>query len=240
MRFFVVFFGLMLTALASHAATNSSNQVSATIQELVPASQLASLAKTYPIDQPIHWKLFEPRQSQAPGLLVFVSARDLGDPPPEWIHLLEEHNLIWIAACDFGNAKPTAQRALAALMGLAYVQRGFNIDHHRVYVAGMSGGGRVASKVITKFPRLFTGAIYIVGADFWEASEAPPVPEITRNRYVFITGSNDFNRREMTSVFHKYLAAGAEHSTLMDLPHFGHQLPSADQLRDALVYLDEK
>src|SRR4051812_11429768 len=206
MRLFVVFLCFMLTAISTHAATDNSNEVAATIQDLVPASQLASLAKTYPIDQLIRWKLFAPRQSQVPGVLVFVSARDLGDPPPEWIPLLENQNLIWIAARDFGNGKPTAQRALAALMGLAYVQRGYKVDHQRLYVAGMSGGGRVASKVITKFPRLFTGAIYIVGADFWEASEAPLTPEITRNRYVFITGANDFNRREMMAVFHKYLA----------------------------------
>jgi len=239
MRFPVHLLSLVICGLQS-AVAGTSTEGSATIQQLVPASQLPSLAKTYPVDQPLRWKIYAPNQSQPPGALVFVSARDEGDLPSEWIQPLEERNLIWIAACEFGNRRPTAQRVLAALMGLAYAQREFKLDPKRIYVAGISGGGRVASKVITKFPRLFTGAIYIVGADPWEKSEASLIPEIARNRYVFITGSNDFNRREITSVFHSYLAAGAAHSYLLDLPHFGHQLPSADQLRDALNYLDTR
>jgi predicted esterase len=242
MRSSLPFLALLLLLIQTPASaanpTPSIIEAAETIEALVPASQLASFAKTYPVDRPIRWKLHVPTESPSPGVLVFVSAQDSGDPPSDWIEVLEESNLIWIAACDFGNRKPTAQRMLAGLMGLAYVQLNYKLDPERVYVAGISGGGRVASKVATKFPRLFNGAIYIVGADFWESADANAIADISRNRYVFITGSSDFNRREMKGVFRSYLSAGATHSQLLDLSHFGHQLPSGDQLRDALAYLD--
>jgi len=238
MRFLLFLIVSVLIATASLAASSSSIEVSAAIQDLVPTVQAASLAKTYPVDKPIRWKLRAPSGTQTPGVFVFISAREFGDPPSEWIPLLDERNLLWISACDFGNLKPTAQRVLAALMGLAYAQREYPIDQHRVYVAGMSGGGRVASKVITKFPRLFNGAIFMGGADAWEESETSLVPEIVKNRYVFITGSNDFNRREIRTVLEQYQSAGVSQSYLIDLPHFGHRLPGANALRNALIYLD--
>jgi hypothetical protein len=52
------------------------------------------------------------------------------------------------------------------------------------------------------------------GADFWTEAEEPLRPRITANRYVFITGTRDFNHRDMRRVFSKYQAAGVTQALL--------------------------
>jgi predicted esterase len=124
------------------------------------------------------------------------------------------------------------------LMGLALVQQNYAVDPARIYISGMSGGGRVASMTITLFPHLFTGALYIVGADFWTTTDPALLALITDKRYVFLTGAKDFNRNEMRQIYQRYLDAGASRSLLMDLPRFGHEYPSAGVLKTAFEFLD--
>jgi hypothetical protein len=102
----------------------------------------------------------------------------------------------------------------------------------------MSGGGRVASQLASHFPRLVTGAVFIVGADFWNKDQHPLQPLIVANRYVFVTGNRDFNHREMRRVFTLYQDAGASRSLLLDLPGLGHEFPDGAQLERALEFLD--
>jgi poly(3-hydroxybutyrate) depolymerase len=170
-------------------------------------------------------------------VVVFVSPNASAAPQADWIEVLERNNLIWVAAQDFGNTELTAKRIVATIMGLTMVRQNFQIDNTRIYVAGMSGGGRVAGKVATMFPQLFTGAMYFAGVDFWTAAEKPLLERIAKNRYVFLTGEDDFNRRETRRVYKKYLRAGVSQVLLMDLPSFGHQYPNGEQFNQAVMFL---
>ncbi len=172
------------------------------------------------------------------GVVVFVKPDSSASPPRGWIEVLDERKLIWVSARHFGNSAPVRQRILAGIMGLTYVQQHYPVDASRVYIAGMSGGGRVASIAITEFPQLFTGALYIVGVNFWDAQAQARLDQIRRKRYVFLTGNRDFNRDETRAVFERYREEGVADSLLMDLPHFGHQYPNATQLESALRFLD--
>jgi predicted esterase len=212
----------------------------ASLAELFPADAAKALSEILPADQRVRWKLHVPDQTGASGLLIFVMPDGSAEPQRGWVEILDRRNLIWIAAEDFGNVKPTAQRILVALMALNLAQRNYSIDSKRVYIAGMSGGGRVASKAITQFPQLFTGAIYIVGVDFWTPVEQPQLQHIAANRYVFVTGDGDFNRRETRRIYKKYIKAGIEQALLIDLRHFGHEYPNAEQLERALAFLDTR
>jgi predicted esterase len=209
-----------------------------TLASIFPAEQTKALASTLAIDYRVTWKVYVPENHENSGVLVYVSPTSSSAPSPDWLQVFEDKNLIWVAAEDFGNTKPSAERILTALMGLAKVQQVFRTDSSRIYIAGMSGGGRIASKAATQFPQMFTGAIYIVGVDFWEDTKKSPVDFISRNRYVFLTGNRDFNRREIRNVFKKYQKAGVKHALLMDLNGYGHQTPNAEQLAAALEFLD--
>lgn len=208
----------------------------ATLRSLYPAEQVASLSDILPPDRQIRFRLFVPSGSERNGVLVFVYPNDSAEPQPGWTRVLQEHRLIWVAAERFGNSVPTAQRVLAALLALAHVQRTYGVDSQRIYIAGMSGGGRVASRTITQFPTMFRGAIYIVGAD--PLADAAQRELIAANRYVFLTGRKDFNRREMRSIHRRYGKAGVKGTLWLEFPAFGHEYPSPEQLERAIQFLD--
>jgi predicted esterase len=211
-----------------------------TLTALFPADKAKSLAGTLPPDKLLHYRVRIPPGESPWGVLVFVNSGESGEMPSTWAAQLDAQNLIWIAADDFGNAHPSSQRILAAITALNLIQSTETVDAKRLYIGGISGGGRIASQVMTRFPQYFGGALFIVGADFWTAAEDPLLPRIVANRYVFITGSADFNQLSMQRMFKKYREAGVTQALLMDLRHFGHQYPNAGQLETAIDFLDAR
>jgi predicted esterase len=227
-------------AMGAHAAAQGTVERTTTIAALFPAEELPGLAQTLAVDRALSFRVRIPQNAALSGVLIFVKPTNSGDLPPEWAPVLDARNLIWIAANDFGNEEPRAQRVLVAVAALKLIESTTAVDTNRVYIAGMSGGGRIASTIITRFPQRFTGALYIVGADPWPSAEKSLLPRIAANRYVFVTGSRDFNRGEMRRVYSKYLKAGVTQSLLMDLPGFAHEYPNAEQLAQALDFLDAR
>jgi predicted esterase len=233
---------LAIAALALSATASAQDTVerTTTIAALFSPDELPGLAKTLAVDRALKFRVRIPQNAALSGVLVFVQPTNTGELPRDWAPVLDRRNLIWIAANDFGNEQPRAQRVLVAIAAAKFIEKTTAIDTHRIYIGGMSGGGRVASSIITRFPRRFTGALYIVGADFWTQSEEPLLPRIAANRYVFITGSRDFNRGDMRRVYSKYQTAGVTQSLLMDLPGFAHEYPNAEQFAQAIDFLDAR
>jgi hypothetical protein len=226
---------LLLTGSFACAATHEE---SATLADLFPPQQTAPLANILPVDQAVKWRVSRPANSEPCGVVVFVSPTDSGEPQAGWLEVLERENLAWVAAEGFGNRELSARRVLVAIMGLALTRKLGPVDDTRIYIAGMSGGGRVASQVITEFPRLFTGALYIVGADYWKRAAPESLEVIRQRRYVFLTGERDFNREEMLSVARRYRRAGVKGILVLDLPRYAHEYPTPERLGAAIDYLD--
>jgi len=231
---------LLVLGGACHAQDSATALRTTTLAALFPAEEAKALNATLASDAPLRYRVRIPPGDGPNGVLVFVKPIDSGEIPEGWAAELDRQHVIWIAADDFGNEHPRAQRVLAALAGLKLIQGSKAVDAKRIYVGGMSGGGRIASTLATRFPGHFSGALYIVGADFWTSSEEPLKPRIAANRYVFITGNRDFNQREMRRVFAKYQAAGVSQVSLMDLPGFGHEYPNAEKLAEAIDFLDAR
>ena len=230
---------LLALCLAGMACAQESPTVAhtATVAELFPASEVAGLAKTLPADQEVRFRARAASGDSPSGVLVFISPHDSGELPKGWDAVLDAQDLQWIAADGFGNDRPTAERMLVAVMALKLAVRLQPSDKQRRYVAGMSGGGRVASRTIANFPQLFSGAIFMVGADYSMPVDAELLGVFTPRPMVFITGSRDFNHREMKSVHARYRKWGAR-LLLIDQPGFGHQLATPEQLSTAIDFLD--
>lgn len=226
----------VLSMVAVARAETLTAERDASINQLFDANQAHELSRTLPADRVVKFRVRLPDTKERCGVVVFVKPTAAGTPPADWLEPLDRHHLAWISADDYGNDKPTAQRVLVAMMALKVAQQSINLDSDRAYIAGMSGGGRVASRIITQFPTRFAGAIFIVGADFW-LPEEPGLALAQTRGYVFITGSQDFNRREMHHVFERYRQAGMRRAWLMDLPDMGHEYPRAGVLERALDYL---
>jgi predicted esterase len=124
-----------------------------------------------------------------------------------------------------------------ALMALKVLEPHLLVDSTRISVSGFSGGGRVASMLASQYPEVFTGAVYICGVNFWQEELDPRVEQLVKNRFVFLTGSRDFNRDETQNVYRQYLQAGARHSKLMIIPGMGHERPDEANMAEALEFI---
>jgi hypothetical protein len=76
--------------------------------------------------------------------------------------------------------------------------------------------------------------------DFWNEDVIRDMDRVLNNRYVFVTGSRDFNLNETRMVYNKYLKAGAKNSLLEVESGMSHELPSAKTLATALDFLDRR
>jgi pimeloyl-ACP methyl ester carboxylesterase len=234
--------GLWLALLAvtfAHAEELTTSESNSTLNALFSPEEASKLSKTLPADQAVKFRVWWSNDPN-PGVMVFVSPTDSGKPPRGWLELLRQRRLSWVAADGFGNREPSAQRVLVALMGLSLAQRAGALDRKRVYIGGMSGGGRIASMTATRFPQMFSGALYIVGANFSMPDDAKLRQLAAANRYVFITGNADFNHLDMRSVYSRYRKAGFDASLFMDIWGYAHEYPNVEQLGQAIAFLDER
>ena len=168
------------------------------------------------------------------GLFVWVDAGEAPRIHEDWEKVLAEHKLLAIAAYHSGNRRHAVSRMQLAVDAAFNMRRRFNITPRRVYISGVSGGGRVASMVGIAYADVFSGTFPIVGANFYKPIPAPggghyppafaPVGTILarakeRNRFVFLTGSKDFNRKNTKDVYRRgFEAEGFRHVLYLEVP----------------------
>lgn len=197
--------------------------------------------------------------SQRSGLIVFIYASDEDCAVPSgWASVLDRRGLVFISPLRAGNAQPlNRRRGLAVLGAMAALKQG-KIDPQRVYVAGFSGGARVAGQVAIMQPGLFRGTIQNCGADF--DRPMPPIadrpadrpagdygvePELGRGMerarrnvmLTLITGARDFRHGDLLDIAAAYDKAGFQ-IKLIDVPGMGHGICAATTLNEALDYID--
>jgi poly(3-hydroxybutyrate) depolymerase len=220
-------------------AAAGTTQTTLTISDLFSPEQAKAFAPTMRTDRKVTFRLRVPPGDSAHGVLVFVHPGNSALPMPGWADVLDRRNLAYIAAEGYGNDKPGSQRALVALLGLTHLSRTRQIDATRRYIGGMSGGGKMASQVLARFPDFFDGALCIVGAEYVRP-RGGFAAAMAGKRVVFVTGDKDFNHFDVLAVHKRFVAAGITGAHLVDIAGFGHQYPDARQLDDALALLDAR
>jgi predicted esterase len=193
------------------------------------------------VDEPITWKVYVPEgysvESPA-GIVVYVSPSQSGTPPRGWSSVMDEHNLIWISADKSGNRVLVPRRVLKAILALRAIQQEYMLDETRIYVAGFSGGGKVASMIATDYADTFAGGFFICGVEFWDVDEPPYLEAIKSNRYVFLTGEHDQALEPTKRVYRNYRDAGVPHIQLVVVRDMGHAIPPRREISRAIEFLD--
>ena len=151
---------------------------------------------------------------------------------------MENTNLIYIGANESGNQIDVPNRVAYAVLAPRVIINSYEVDLERIYVSGFSGGSRVASMVANEYNRVIKGAIYNSGANFWGESALPRYQEMLNHRYVFITGTEDFNLEDTREVYQAYQDTGIKNNKLMVIPGMAHKRPTAADLEAAIRYLD--
>ena len=146
-----------------------------TLAELVGADSARNAGKIIVPDEAITWDIYVPEnyQPEKPaGLMVYISPTSSGEIPRGWKSVMHERNMIWIAARNSGNRVLVSRRVVFAIVAPTLAGKYYKIDRERIYLSGLSGGGKVASMVATEHAQLFKGAIYNCGVDF--SDKHPP------------------------------------------------------------------
>jgi dienelactone hydrolase len=238
---FVVFLGLVLArgAIADTGPMTHDLQIQTTSSQLLGEQRAEQYKEILDPDEEISFQVYLPDNdsTEIPGVFVYVSPMKTGRIDSRWREVMDQQNLIYIAANRSGNKIPTIRRMVLATLAVQVLGQDHEFDTDHISISGFSGGGRVASRLATQYPEVFTGAVYICGVDFWKKDQTPKVERLIQNRFVFLTGSRDFNRAETRQIRKRYIKAGAQYSKLIEVPGMAHNHPDATYLTEAIQYL---
>lgn len=189
------------------------------------------------------------------GLLVWISPGDDPRVPRGWWDEFARQKLLFVAPCGAGNERHAIQRCRLALDAVCNACRRYAIDPRRIYVAGFSGGGRIASILGVAYGDVFAGALPMCGADyfrnvqgapgqFYPATYRPDPRVLQRSkslgRFVLLTGEKDANRDNTRWVAENgFQRDGFKHVNYLEVAGMGHAMPSAAVLKTALESLTE-
>jgi len=217
------------------------------------------LRETYKLDRvmnedPINVRLprgYDPNRPA--GLLVWISPSRDGTIPSQFRQALDELNLIAIGANNSGNHRLTNSRYQLAFDGIATASNRYHVDPDRIYVTGMSGGGRVSSMLGMCFPDVFAGTIPIVGMSIyeitnrgdgkkWQRGFYKPPSKLFRilrtHRFAPMGGPPDFNYAEMQAAM-RVLQRDRVPSRFFEYEDMAHEMPKPDRFADAMQWVDE-
>lgn len=190
----------------------------------------------------------------AAGVLVWISPMPDGRIPKIFEPVLDNLGLIAIGVDNNGNKRQLTDRLQNHLDSIESVASVYHIDRQRIYLTGMSGGGRCTGILQFAFPDLFAGSVPIVGLDtyhnaptgdpgmHWPARLGKPAGKWMRllkeRRIAGITGSADFNEPEMT-IRQGLLEKDGIDMRLDVIDGMAHTMPTAGQFLSALDWVDE-
>ncbi|NOX82515.1 MAG: hypothetical protein GXP06_05935 [Alphaproteobacteria bacterium] len=190
----------------------------------------------------IHFDVYVPNTydpSRPAGVLVFVSPTISGQIPKKWKKIFDRRNLIWVSVGKSGNKVSALRRIAEASVSPAFIAQNYKINPDRIYLSGFSGGGRISSYTASYYPELFKGTIFICGVNPWAQTPPPLFDIIKKNRFVFLSGTQDFNLRETKKVYKLYNKAGVENTKLMVVANMAHAIPDSTKYDEAIGFLDK-
>ncbi len=195
-------------------------------------------------------KGYDPRNPA--GLLVWIDPTDIGEPPTQLHAATDELNLIIVGARNAPNDRFVADRMQLGFDGVATACERFHVDESRIYLTGMSGGGRASSMLWLGFPDVFAGAVPIVGLNHYRqitvdgkdmaAGSGRPsgwqLHTLKTRRIAPMTGPIDFNYEEMR-IRSTQLENDGFDIRFFEYEDMGHTMPTAPRFYDAMAWVDE-
>ncbi len=132
------------------------------------------------------------------GVFVFVPPWQENDMPRGWETAFDTQGVIFVSATRSGNEEsPLGRREPLAILAAYNVIQRFPVDRSRVYIAGFSGGSRIALRLALGYPDLFRGAFLDAGSDPIGEPDLPLPPRAlfeqfrVSSRLIYVTGTHD-------------------------------------------------
>ena len=193
---------------AEYTSLSSNAEIIRRMLSPLAAAQIpAALARagTKLSDQPVDltretFVLYVPLRepAQGYGLVVFVPPWNQAALPSDWMPVLEQFGLIFVSAARSGNDQTVlGRRYPLAILAEQNIAKHYRLDPQHIYVAGFSGGSRVALRLALAYPDLFRGAILNASSDPIGNEKAPIPPKDLFFQFqetmhlVYVTGDRD-------------------------------------------------
>jgi hypothetical protein len=172
-------------------------------------------------------------------VVVFVSP---GNDPAGWKNFegpCKQLGFVFTGVRNAGNDTPGKKRVRIVLDVLDEVRRLLPTDPDRTYLAGISGGGRIACVIGFALPEHFGGVLPLCAAG--DLREEPWLRQrvIDRLSVACLTGQTDFNRGEVERLRTPQLKEVGVRARSWTQPGLGHAMPSSRLILEALRWLDE-
>ena len=241
LKVLIVFLLLTATAWGEDGPKTGYFRVSLTPQELLGADGAKAVSSIFAADEKLTWQLSVPKNydpGKPAGAMVFVGWAEWGGGKKAWNAVLEDRNMIWIGLIAGGDKKPINERMLRAILAKAVLQREYKIDPDRYYLFGYSGGAHIAAMLATSQPEMFKGAIYYAAALSWGKKAPPKIDALRQNRFVFMAGSLDDDKRKVVRIADSYKKAGISNTEFVTVANTDRKLPGVSYFDDAVKYLD--
>ncbi|MFO0880978.1 MAG: hypothetical protein U0840_26950 [Gemmataceae bacterium] len=192
-----------------------------------------SSAQTYDLFVP------ERKERKTPlPLLLYLSPGNEGSWK-QFEKLARSQGMLYVAPRNAGNDVPPRRRVRMVLDVLDEVLRDFPVDPDRTYIAGFSGGGRIACAIAFALPELFGGVIPLCATG--DLRQEPWLRQRVADRLsvALVTGENDFNRGEVERLRGPFLAEVGVRSRVWMVAGLGHALPGERTLMEVFRWLEE-
>ena len=172
-------------------------------------------------------------------MILFVSP---GAEPVGWKQfepVCKKLGFVYAEPRDAGNDCPVKRRVRIVLDVLDDVRRNVLIDPDRTYVAGFSGGGRIAFALAFALPDQFGGVMPICASG--DLRDEPWLRQRVMDRLsvALMTGDGDFNRGEVERLRGPYLKEVGVRTRWWEQTGLGHGVPGEKQLTEAVKWLEE-
>ncbi len=242
--------GLSFISISSAAETGYQKQV--TVAEPTRLDWTFVVANQSVVDPPTEWlqgydsgqqsyERFVPqtkKKNDTLPLVLFVSA---DDSPAGWSQLEPvciQKGIAFASPFAAGNNTPMPRRVRIVLDILDDLRRQYRIDPDRTYIAGFSGGGRVACQIAFGMPELFGGVMPVcAGGDLrdepWLRHRA-----IDRLSIAFLTGTNDFNLGEVERFRGSMFNDMGLRTRVTVVPNMGHAIPDSKSFAASIEWLE--
>ncbi|MCB9846341.1 MAG: prolyl oligopeptidase family serine peptidase [Phycisphaeraceae bacterium] len=227
------------STLAGRLTTGTRLRVAPTTRDLDDESLWCRLPRGY-----------SPRRPA--GLVVWIDPTPDGTIRPSLHSALDELGMIAVSPRNAGNDRLMVDRMQLAMDAISTVSRRFHIDPDRIYIAGMSGGGRISSMLWGSCPDVFAGAVPVVGLNHYgqvlvdgrtlAAGFSRPRGDrwalLKTRRLGSISGPPDFNFEEIR-LRTQSMANDGLPARLFSYEDMGHGMPAPEYFLEALAWVDE-
>lgn len=187
------------------------------------------------------YELFVPKRTDAKKPLPAVLFISAADDPQGWKAFekpCRDAGFVFVGVRGAGNSVPGPLRCRIVLDCLDDVRRQLPLDPDRTYVAGFSGGGRMACGIGFALSDYFGGVFPIAASGDLRPEPYLRHRAIDRLSAALVTGTTDFNRGEVErwrSPFWKEIGIRTKVWTVEG----GHAIPPPATVAAALKWLDE-